>query len=56
MDGWDIREGGLYKKKEVYRERDPGKNKYLEIEKKQKEHWEKRVNSNISYVIVASSG
>ena len=50
MEGWDVREGGGYKKKRVYRERDQ------DIEKKQEEHWEKKVNSNISCITVTSLG
>ena len=50
MEGWDVREGGGYKKKRVYREKDQ------DIEKKQEEHWEKKVNNNISCITVTSLG
>ena len=55
MEGWDAREEKIYKRKRVYRE-GGSRHKYEDIEKKQEEHWEKRVNSNISCIIVASSG
>ena len=51
-----MREGGVYKKRRVYREK--GETEILPRygEETRKTLREKRVNSNISYVNVASSG
>ena len=59
--GWMIqmwRKGGLYKKGGVYRKRGP-KHMYQSTKKERRTHREsrvRRVNSNNSYVIEASSG
>ena len=37
MDGWDMREGEVYKKRRVYREKGAS-HKYQDIEKKREEY------------------
>lgn len=55
MDGWDMIKGEVYKKRKVDRERG-SRHKYQEKKKETRRTLRKnRVNSNNSYVIVASS-